>query len=396
MMAFTFTPASKAKTRARLALIGPPGSGKTWTALLVARGIAGPTGRIALIDSEHGSASKYAGDLGEFDVLNLDVHSPSVYVEAIRAAEAAGYDVLVIDSLSHAWAGRDGALELVDKAAKRSNSGSTFNAWRDVTPQHNALVDAIVRSTCHVVVTLRTKTEYVIEQDGRGKSAPKKIGLAPIFREGAEYEMDIVAELRDDHTLVVTKSRCSALDSAVIERPGVDLGRRILAWLNDSAAQNPVSGIEGGGDAAGGTAPASPSIPSGTESPESGHVPPVPLAPVPDDDPLPPPSAEDGPPFPAPVRPAERPVAPAPAHWTPRIEECATPRELWAVTLEILRDEANGAHRFGAVQKAVAQFRASATEDEVSDALAWTKAQPATLPCRAWMIDVLTKAAAAA
>src|SRR5690606_39492702 len=98
----------------------------------------------------------------EFDVLNLDTFSPEVYIQAIRAAEAAGYDVLIIDSLSHAWVGKDGALEQVDRVARRMQSNNTFAAWREVTPMHNALVDAMVRSRCLLIVTMRSSTEYKI------------------------------------------------------------------------------------------------------------------------------------------------------------------------------------------------------------------------------------------
>src|SRR5690606_5228856 len=144
---------------------------------MLAKGLAGDGGRIAVIDTENNSAALYADEC-EFDVLNLDTFSPEVYVEAIKAAEAAGYDVLVIDSLSHAWMGKDGALELVDKAAKRYQ-GNSFAAWRDVTPLHNQLVDTILQARLHVIATFRAKTEWVLETDPKtGKTQPRKVGLA--------------------------------------------------------------------------------------------------------------------------------------------------------------------------------------------------------------------------
>lgn len=176
----TFKKASKAQAKARIALIGPSGSGKTMSALLVAGGLGN---RIALIDTERGSASKYAGDpaIGvEFDVLELERHHPDDYIAAIDAAAEAGYDVLIIDSLSHAWAGRDGALELVDRAAKRSESGNSFAAWRDVTPLHNKLVDTVIGAPMHIIATMRAKTEYVMVANSKGKMEPQKVGLAPI------------------------------------------------------------------------------------------------------------------------------------------------------------------------------------------------------------------------
>src|SRR5690606_36186079 len=161
--------------------------------------------RVAVIHAERGSASKYA-DKGELEVLELDSFDPQRYIELIQAAGAAGDDVLLIDGLSHAWAGKDGALELVDKAAKRMQSSNTFAAWRDVTPLHNALVDAMLQSRLHLIVTMRAKIEYIVEKDERtGKSVPRKVGLAPIQRDGLEYEFDVVADMDLDNTLIVSK-----------------------------------------------------------------------------------------------------------------------------------------------------------------------------------------------
>src|SRR5579883_3228848 len=152
-----FKPATKTKSKLRLALMGPSGSGKTYTALTVAKHLGN---KVAVIDSERGSASKCADVLQfDFDTCDLENHSPEVYIKCIKEAENAGYDVIVIDSLSHAWTGKDGALELVDKAAKRSQSGNSYTAWREVTPLHNSLIDAMLQSKCHIVATMRTKQE---------------------------------------------------------------------------------------------------------------------------------------------------------------------------------------------------------------------------------------------
>ncbi len=149
-----FKKATKKDSKLRLGLMGPAGSGKTYTALAVAKHFGG---RVAVIDSEHGSASKYA-DLFDFDVLELASFSPNDYTNAIKAAE--GYDVLIIDSLSHAWSGKNGALELVDKAAARSKSGNSFAAWREVTPLHNQMVEAIMEAKLHLIATLRSNGLY--------------------------------------------------------------------------------------------------------------------------------------------------------------------------------------------------------------------------------------------
>lgn len=239
--AVMFKKATKKTAKARIALMGPSGSGKTVTALLVATGLGA---RIAVIDTENDSASKYAGAFGglDFDVLALESFSPERYVEAIQAAEVAGYDVIVVDSLTHAWSGKDGALEQVDRAAKRSQSGNSFMAWRDVTPMHNRLVDAIVRCKCHIIATMRTKTEYVLEEVTRGGKTtkqPKRVGLAPVQRDGMEYEFDIVADITLDHDLIVTKTRCQLLDGAVVSKPGKGFGATVLSWLSDGDAPTP-------------------------------------------------------------------------------------------------------------------------------------------------------------
>jgi hypothetical protein len=235
-MKLQFKKASKSQSKLRLALMGVSGSGKTYSALRIAKAIAAAgKGRIAVIDTERGSASKYSGDVANFDVLELETFSPAIYVEAIQAADAEGYDVLIIDSMSHAWMGKEGALEQVDKASKRSQSGNTFMAWRDVTPMHNALIDAILACRAHVIATIRVKTAYELEENARGKKEPKRIGLAPVQREGLEYEFDVVADIDHDHNMLVSKTRCAALDKAVINKPGDDVAAILLQWLTDGA-----------------------------------------------------------------------------------------------------------------------------------------------------------------
>jgi hypothetical protein len=224
---FIFTPATKRQAKLRLTLDGPPGAGKTYSALAIASALGQ---RIALIDTEHGSASKYAGDPFTFDALALESFEPRTYVQAIQAAEAGEYDVLVIDSLSHAWAGKGGALEQVDQRA--GLKGNKFSAWRDVTPMHNELVDTILGARLHVIATMRTKTEYAVEEDG-GRHTIRKLGLAPVQRDGMEYEFDVVGDLDLAHNLHITKTRCRHLDDAVVPKPGAQLAKILADWLTD-------------------------------------------------------------------------------------------------------------------------------------------------------------------
>ncbi len=231
-----FQKATKLQSKLRLALIGPSGSGKTYSALSLASQLGK---RIAVVDTEHGSASKYA-DLFDFDVCELSSFHPQQYVSAIAQASEGGYDVLIIDSLSHAWMGRDGALELVDREVRRQSAisgrdGNSYTAWREVTPQHNALVEALLRCQTHLIVTMRSKTEYVLEQNSNGKTVPRKVGMAPIQRDGLEYEFDVVGDMTLENDLVVSKSRCPALSGQVIAKPGAQMAAILENWLTEGA-----------------------------------------------------------------------------------------------------------------------------------------------------------------
>lgn len=228
-MKFTFTPATKDEAKARIALTGPSGSGKTYTALIIATTLAD---KVAVIDTERGSASKYADEF-TFDKLNLQTFEPTTLVHALAAAAAAGYGAVVVDSLTHFWSGTGGMLEQVDHAAKRSYSGNTFGGWKEARPMERAMIDALVSYPGHVIVTMRSKTDYVIEEDSRGKKVPRKVGLKPEQREGIEYEFDIVGDLDHENTLVITKSRAKTIAGRVIPKPGDDFAAEIAAWLGD-------------------------------------------------------------------------------------------------------------------------------------------------------------------
>ena len=232
MTAFTFTRAEKTQSKLRLAILGPTGAGKTYTALSITEGR-----KVAVIDSEHGSASKYA-DRFNFDALNLPDLDPRTYVKAIKAAEAAGYDVVVIDSLSHAW---KATQELVDQETTRARSGNSFQAWGKVTPIWADLIQAIVTSRCHVIATIRSKIEWVIEENERGKKTPRKIGTKPEARDGTEYDFDVVLELDQDHNAWTTKTRCADLDGKTWKNPSAsDFGAVVFGWL-ESGAPAPIA-----------------------------------------------------------------------------------------------------------------------------------------------------------
>jgi hypothetical protein len=226
-----FEKAIKQEAKLRLAIAGPAGSGKTYTGLQIAKSLA-QGGKIAVVDTEHGSASKYA-DLFDFDVAEMfPPFHPDRFVESIQEAQKAGYAVIMLDSLSHEWSGTGGILEVIDNIAARSNSKNTFAAWKQGTPLQNKLVDTIIGCDIHVIATLRTKQDYVIEADDRGKMTPKKIGLAPVQREGFEYEFDVVMNMDNDNTGTIVKTRCPALTGGLFKKPGEDVATILLNWLS--------------------------------------------------------------------------------------------------------------------------------------------------------------------
>jgi hypothetical protein len=221
-----FQRAQRKKAKLRLAFCGTSGSGKTYSALLVGQGLGGP---IAMIDTEQGSGELYA-DLTDYDVARLTPpFSPQKYIQAIQAAEKAGYNVLIIDSLSHAWAGQGGILEEVDK--RKSSQKNQFTAWRDVTPMHNALVDTILQSPVHIIVTMRSKTAYELQKNDKGNLEPVKIGLAPIQRDGMEYEFTAVLDIdAAKHVATSSKDRTGLFDGQYFV-PSIETGQQLKTWL---------------------------------------------------------------------------------------------------------------------------------------------------------------------
>lgn len=231
-----FEQATKEGATARIGLVGPPGSGKTYTALALAAGLGQ---RIVVIDTERGTASKYAGLNGwSFQRLNVHSFSPLSLVEILGAAAGEGFDVLILDSWSHYWEGVDGMLEQVDK---RSGPNKFVSGWKVVRPEERRMVDALLAYPGHVIATLRTKVEYVVTENDRGKKEPKKVGTKPIQREGVEYEFDVIGELDQDNRMTITKTRMPELAGLTIERPGRDLGEQIKAWLDDGVPRTTVA-----------------------------------------------------------------------------------------------------------------------------------------------------------
>ena len=239
-----FKKAVKSESKLRLAIAGPSGSGKTYTALALATALGGP---VAVVDTEHGSAAKYA-DLFEFDTLNMEPpFHPRRFVEAIQDAAKAGYKVVVLDSLTHAWNGTGGMLDIVEEIAKRMKSPNSFAAWKDATPVQNALIDAILHAPIHVIATMRSKQEYILQDNGRGQQVPRKVGMAPQQRDGFEYEFDVFLDMDTGNNAIVSKTRCPELSERVFAKPGRDVAAILLKWLQGAPALAPQPPASGNG-----------------------------------------------------------------------------------------------------------------------------------------------------
>ena len=226
-----FRPAQRRKAKLRLGITGPAGSGKTMSALLIAGGlVGGDYSKIGLVDTENGSGDLYVhstasgSEIGEYNVLSLEPpFEARKYIDAIHLAEDAGLEVIILDSITHAWAGEGGFLEKQGKIADKS--GNSWAAWRTVTPEHNRFIDAMLQSKIHVIATMRSKTEHVYE-GGR----VKKVGMAPVAREGMEYEFSVVFDMDQGHNATPTKDRTSQFDSQIF-KPSPDTGKMLLKWL---------------------------------------------------------------------------------------------------------------------------------------------------------------------
>ena len=243
-MALTFKKAERKQVRIKVGLAGPAGSGKTMSSLLMAYGIvkaefpnlsdAEVWSKIVVIDTENGSGSLYVGKqvgpttIGEYNTIDLTPpFDPQIFIDAIHMAENHGMDVIIIDSLSHAWAGSGGALDIQGKAAERTSS---WAAWRTVTPLHNKLVDAMLQSNAHIIANMRAKMEYQ-QTEENGKKAVKAVGMGVVMRDGIEYEFTVSFMLDYNHVASSTKDRTGMFDGKyfVID---ANTGKQMYQWLS--------------------------------------------------------------------------------------------------------------------------------------------------------------------
>jgi hypothetical protein len=224
-----FKKAQRKKVKIKLGITGPSGSGKTYSALEIATGLGG---KIAVIDTENGSASLYS-DRFEFDTLELRApFTTEKYIEAINDAVKAGYDVLIIDSLSHAWNGEGGILDR--KGAMDSRGGNSFTNWAKFTPEQEKFISALLHSDIHLIAAIRSKQDYVLTDNGKGKSAPQKVGLAPVQREGMEYELSVVFDVAMNHEAQTSKDRTGLFVDKIFKITQ-ETGKQIKAWLDSGS-----------------------------------------------------------------------------------------------------------------------------------------------------------------
>lgn len=231
--------AEKSGIYARIALVGPSGAGKSYTALRIAKGLAAG-GRVFVLDTERGRILRYA-DRFDFDAAQLTDYTARDFVQAIEDAPAEGAAVLIIDSGSHAWMST-GANSILDRAdtLSEARNGNKFAVWAELTPEWMAFLKAILGVRCHTITTIRAKTKWEVESytdgNGRTKHKPLKVGTKPEFRDGAEYEFDLWGEIDISHVLTFSKTS-EGLPTDPIEKPGEELGARILEWCNSTKVE---------------------------------------------------------------------------------------------------------------------------------------------------------------
>ncbi len=210
----------------KVGIAGPSGAGKTYSALSVASHLN--LGSVCVIDTENGSSKKYANDF-DFDVLTLDEHNPKLFEKAIEHVEGQGkHGIIIIDSLSHAW------FETLQLHAHESDRvKNSFAAWKGITPIWNAMIKTILQSKLHIFTTMRSKTEYIQETNDQGKKIVRKVGMAPVVRDGTEYEFDFCFDMDTQNTAVVTKSRAGSFLAigAEFEKPGANVANVLRAWM---------------------------------------------------------------------------------------------------------------------------------------------------------------------
>jgi hypothetical protein len=224
----TLRKATRQKAKIRLGLSAVSGGGKTYSAILIAKGLAkGDLSKVAIIDTENGSADLYA-NLGDYNVLTLEApYTPERYINAIKECESAGMEVIIIDSITHEWDGKGGCLAIVDSL------GGKYQDWAKVTPRHQNFIDTILSSNCHIITTVRRKQDYEMTKGGDGKIKVEKAGLKEMTREGFEYELTVNLEIDIRHNATSSKDRTGLFMGKPEFVPSEETGKMLLQWCEN-------------------------------------------------------------------------------------------------------------------------------------------------------------------
>jgi len=218
--------AQRKQAKLRIGLSWPSGSGKTYSALRLARGLASSWNKVALIDTENGSGELYS-HLGEYNAITLTEFKPSDYISAIKECEEAGMEVIVIDSITHEW---KYILEAVDKLTQASNSKNSYTAWWKATPQHDSFVQAILQSNCHIITTVRSKQDYDMGKNDKGYTTVTKVGMKQETRDGFEYELTVSLDIAQNHMATASKDRTTLFSDNLWFQITEETGQKLKEW----------------------------------------------------------------------------------------------------------------------------------------------------------------------
>lgn len=226
--------AQRKAAKIRLGLASPSGGGKTYSALLIAKGLAGSWDKVAVIDTENGSADLYS-HLGDYNVLALTApYDPKKYIDAIKECESARMEVIIVDSITHEWSGVGGCLEMQQIAFEKQRQKNSYTAWKEITPLHQKFIDTILQSNCHIITTVRSKTDYLMVNES-GKNSIQKVGMAQVTRDGFEYELTISLDLDVNHRAIASKDRTGLFEGKPAFVPSEETGRVIKEWCESGA-----------------------------------------------------------------------------------------------------------------------------------------------------------------
>lgn len=223
-----------------LSLAGRSGSGKTYSALLLAQGLVGAGGKIAVIDTERGRASMYADDPRVGKYFAEELHppfTPQRFIDKLKQAQDFGADCVIIDSVSHEWSGIGGVLEQVDQIIEQRGQNFRMPAWGKMKPAHNQFVNHLTMMPCHVICCVRAKKKLVEQVGPNGKKEWVELpDLVAEQQENFVYEMTAAALIDDEHQAKWTKvpePLKGVLAPGVIT---IDQGKAIREWVGGGAS----------------------------------------------------------------------------------------------------------------------------------------------------------------